>query len=403
MKKSNLFLVLLTALIVMSCSKDETSMSIPQEGNAIEFGTYVGRDAQTRASVIDADALHTQGFGVFAFYSNEATNEYKYNTATPPTSNFIPNFMWNTKVSTSNWTYAPIKYWPNETTDKLTFFAYAPYSDGTQNNISDFTGNTATGDPTLKFTVNDVAKNQSDLLYADATNLKNLTKQSITGKVNFPFKHALSRIGFKVEVMKDKVNDDATGTDDDGIVGSDPITGVNESTVVSVQKVELIGKFVNSSTFNFATGSWTTPTVETTAVPAYSLDYNATQTSSDFINTVANTVTTSSQVLNTTDSYLMIIPKAFSVSSPYVATDDALKIRVTYKVTTTDGALSGGKSEITNVITSDPFGFTFAAGNAYSFNLHLGLTSVKFSATVEGWDETTPGTVVNVPINTTTP
>ena len=54
------------------------------------------------------------------------------------------------------------------------------------------------------------------------------------------------------------------------------------------------------------------------------------------------------------------------------------------------------------MITSEPFGFTFEAGKAYSFNLHLGLTSVKFSATVEGWDETTPGIVVNVPINTGT-
>ena len=53
MKKSNLFFVLLTALIVMSCSKDETTMSIPQESNAIEFGTYVGRDAQTRALSVE--------------------------------------------------------------------------------------------------------------------------------------------------------------------------------------------------------------------------------------------------------------------------------------------------------------------------------------------------------------
>ena len=34
MKKSNLFLVILMALIVMSCSKDETTMSTAQESNA---------------------------------------------------------------------------------------------------------------------------------------------------------------------------------------------------------------------------------------------------------------------------------------------------------------------------------------------------------------------------------
>ena len=69
MKKSNLFLVLLTAIIVMSCSKDETTMSIPQESNAIEFGTYVGRDAQTRALSVETPALLATGggFGVFAY------------------------------------------------------------------------------------------------------------------------------------------------------------------------------------------------------------------------------------------------------------------------------------------------------------------------------------------------
>ena len=70
MKKISLFLLFLMALMVMSCSKDETSMSISQE-SAIEFATYVGRDAQTRASVTDLAALQAAdvGFGVFAYYT----------------------------------------------------------------------------------------------------------------------------------------------------------------------------------------------------------------------------------------------------------------------------------------------------------------------------------------------
>ena len=327
MKKTNLFLVLLMALLVMSCSKDETVMSIPQESDAIAFGTYVGRDATTRAAVLNATELQTAGFGVFAFYSNETANEYNATT-----SNFIPNFMYNTKVSTASWTYSPVKYWPNESDDKLTFFAYAPYSkgDGTDgdHNITTFSGNTTPGDPTLLFTVNSDAKKQSDLLYADATNLKNLTKQTIGGTVSFPFKHALSRIGFKVEVMSDKVNDDATGTPDAGSVTSDAIAS---GTVVSVQKVELIGTFATSNTFNFAAGSWGTPTAGSVI---YSLD-NATETNSNFISSVANNVTINEQVLNATDSYLMIIPKEFTD-----AATEGLKISVTYKVKTTDPSLS---------------------------------------------------------------
>ena len=400
MKKSNLFLVLLMALIVMSCSKDETTMSIPQESNAITFGTYVGRDAKTRARALDLTGLQTTGFGVFAFYSNETANEY--NNTTPP-SNFTPNFMYNQQVTWSEtpdpdaWVYAPVKYWPNEASDKLTFFAYAPYSTGSTNNISDFTANTATGDPMLTFTVESTATAQTDLLYADANayttptvlpGLKNLGKQTIGGTVKFPFKHALSRIGFKVEVMADQKNDDDTGTPDNGTVESEAIAS---GTVVSVQKVELIGTFATSNTFNFAAGTWGTPTNESVT---YALNYDETDDDSNFDNDVAEGVTTTAAVLNADDSYLMVIPKAFTTPTP----DDPLQIRVTYTVTTADGALDES-SAVQNVITSAPFAFTFEAGKAYSFNLHLGLTSVKFDAEVTGWG-TESETVVNVPINT---
>lgn len=389
MKKVSLFLELLMALLVMSCSKDETLMSIPQESDAIAFGTYVGRDAQTRAAVTDLDKLKTAdiGFGVFAYYTNGG--DYTVGTSTP-------NFMYNQKVNwntTNKWEYSPVKYWPNENTDKLTFFAYAPHSTVTNSNITTLSAKTASGEPTLLFTVNSDAKKQSDLLYADATNLKNLTKQTIGGTVSFPFKHALSRIGFKVEVMSDKVNDDAPGTHDAGSVTSDSIAS---GTVVSVQKVELIGTFATSNTFNFAAGSWGTPT---TGSVIYSLDYNATETNPNFISSVAEKVTTSLKQLNADDSYLMIIPKNLANANA----GEGVKIRVTYKVTTADTALDGGSSEVTNVITSDEFAFNFEKGKAYSFNLHLGLTSVKFSASVTDWDPINPaGTVVNVPINTGT-
>jgi len=383
MKKSNLFLVMVMALIVMSCSKDETTMSIPQESNAITFGTYVGRDAQTRASALDSVGLTTSGFGVFAYYTDGGDF----------TSSSTPNFMYNQKVSwnSSKWEYAPVKYWPNEAADMLTFFAYAPYSDGNDHNIGTFSLKTDEGEPTLTFTVDTTAKIQTDLLYADSTNLKNLKKQTIGGKVNFTFKHALSRIGFKVEVMSDIVNNDTTGNADNGTVTFDSIAA---GTVVSVQKVELIGKFVSSNKFNFAAGTWDTP--PTTGATTYTLDYDSTQASSNFDNEVAEKVTIDEQVLNADDSYLMVIPKAFTTPTP----DDPLQIRVTYTVTTEDTVLVGGSSAIKNVITSAPFAFKFVAGKAYSFNLHLGLTSVKFDAEVADWSDAATETVVNVPINT---
>jgi len=84
----------------------------------VSFDTYL---AKTRAGVLGSQTtgtLMTNGFGVFAYYT---TSDYKAGST-------IPNFMYNTKVTgttngtTINWTYTPLRYWPNDENDKLSFF-----------------------------------------------------------------------------------------------------------------------------------------------------------------------------------------------------------------------------------------------------------------------------------------
>ena len=405
MRKNNFFLLLLMALIVMSCSKDETTMSIPQESNAIEFGTYVGRDAQTRATITNIGALQATdvGFGVFAHYTK--TTAY----GTPETT---PNFMYNQQVkyASSKWGYTPIKYWPNNTGDLVSFFAYGPHSSIANSNISDFAPtSTNTGDPTLKFTVVENVKNQTDLVWGvnESTGFPFLdqTKQTVTGDIKFTFKHALARIGFNVEAMVDLVNDEGTGTPDDGTTGNGTI---DENTKIVVTKVELIGNFYASGALNLNNTTANVPSW--TGAPGapiertFTLNAGADATASNFNGptsvglvtggeTFGKNVTNAKATLNATDSYIMVIPQ---ISVP-------VKIRVTYDVITKDDKLNTQQSKVTNVITSDRFDFTFAAGKAYSFNLHLGMTSVKFDADVSPWEAVGTGTVVNVPINTTAP
>ena len=50
-------LIALTALTVTSCSNDDVVMQSPEVNKAIEFGTYVGRDAVSRGHVIEVDEL----------------------------------------------------------------------------------------------------------------------------------------------------------------------------------------------------------------------------------------------------------------------------------------------------------------------------------------------------------
>ena len=371
MKKSILISALaLAALATTSCSNEETKAIEPQS-NAIEFGTYLGRDAISRGSVFTTTDMESAGFGVFAAY-----------TAQEAFSNQTMNFMYNQKVTKSGaaWIYDPLKYWPNNQGDKVSFFAYAPY-DVTGANLS---ANTEAGAPQITFTVQTNVADQKDLTLAVAQ--KNIQKQSITGTVYFTFKHVLARIGLNVEAMFDLVNGDATGNNDTNTSNGEKAT----ETTIKVKKVELIGKFDTEATIDLGTDlsadAWVDSSVEAAAT-----DVTYTWESANFVTSVADNVTTAKQQLNTADSYAMIIPQDMTTSK--------VKIRVTYTVTTTDAKLEGGESEIENVITSDEFAFNFQQGKAYMFNLHLGMTSVKFSATVSDWQDAANETVVNLPIN----
>lgn len=430
MKKQFLFGMAAVAALC-SCSNNEVLEAPESLKTPIAFGTYVGSSVDGRALVNNKSAIegtiisgvkNRAGIGVFAYYT--AGTAYA-------SANGTPNFMYNQKLEykTSAWEYTPLKYWPNNDGDKVSFFAYAPYSpcdtDGSAtsaddtDNITGFSANNVTGNPTVTFTVNNTVKLQQDLLYADAsqnsgdTQLINRTKQTsvdvpnigINDKVKFDFKHALARIGFNVEASVDKVipstgtPDDATGipeTNNNGIIKE------NDITTISVEKVELIGKFYASGTLDLNDHTWSSLQPETLAERNFTLSYKATAstdaqvtTESDFDNTVAQKVTTNKTQLNANDSYIMIIPQKFPLTD---SSSEKVKIRVTYKVTTTDNNLNGNKSEITNTITSSDFNFNFEQGKAYMFNLHLGLTSVKFDADVTSWSDG-GNTIVNVPLN----
>lgn len=349
-------LIALAALAFVGCAKDEVKSSVD---NAIEFGTYLGRDAQTKGSVFDTDDMKTQGFGVFAYYTNEA----KYSAAA------TPNFMYNEKVTyaENTWTYAPVKYWPNEATDYVSFFAYAPYAESYTVPES--------GDPIIDFAVPADVTKHIDLVAAENTHIDR-QKQAVNDVVKFTFKHALSRVGFKVEAVMDEVNDQENGATPDTDKQHNPIA---EGTTISVQEVEIYSYFNNSGNLNLNGAEWTDR--------AYS--YTSYKLTRDNFEAVADEVTITPTPLNNEESYMMLIPTAAS---------NKVKVRVKYTVTTEDDKLTGDASVVENNITSAEFDFQFNQGKAYTFVLHLGLTSVKLDAEVAEWEDM-GDYVVNVPNN----
>ena len=384
----------IAALAMNSCTQEEdlfvSGDKSSYDGNAVMFGTYLGNAPESRATTMDLAQLKdpSNGFGVFASYTGQ---DVFGDTQTP-------NFMYNQNVhwaaENGKWEYAPIKYWPNTPNDKVSFFAYAPYisipPEASVTNgfvktnesvgITELSANTSKGDPKLKFVMTTDIDKQIDLLYA-APEL-DLQKQLIDEKVQFNFKHALSRIGFKRVAVIDEVNNNEDGGQDkpnDG-TGMTPLDG--KTTIIINEVVLKSAEFGTSGTLNLHTGEWSDVT---SGEQIYSLNKNDLQNA-----TLTSENATNAMQLNNDDKYLMIMPRQSSVN---------LILTVKYDVITEDEKLSGGKTQITNEITS-MFPFQFIAGKSYNFVLHIGLTSVKLDATETEWDGGDQGEVeINVPKN----
>ena len=93
--------------------------------------------------------------------------------------------------------------------------------------------------------------------------------------------------------------------------------------------------------------------------------------------------------VDTTPGYFMVIPRnGQSASANHVAvpSDAKATVTITYYVTTVDGKLEGGTSEVKNVISQDITLKGFTNGKSYNLKLILGLTSVKVDAEVSNWE-----------------
>jgi len=457
----------ITALTIFSACTSESeairSEAVVDNGEQtpLEFSTYMGRYA-TRAQqtgIMTNSELETTGFGVFAYYSDN----------TDYSSSLQPNFMWNQKVtySSSVWSYSPVKYWPNEFgtnaqstgTDKLSFFAYAPYVKTTDTNgttlssessitdggITGISANNATGDPKIKYISALNPANSVDLLWAvnntyvsDETAYTgptesawkaaqsglpylNMDKMPIDQKINFTFKHALTRLGITVQGMFDQVND-KSGTSDK----SDD--NVKSKSIIMIESVTLRGPYrwrgelnLNNTTAN--TANWeeqqtNRAAAEASAQSTLTLVNNSPSTGQHKVATSlaytngnkASQYTTGDGVTkerkdiftgdvidaeNAKRQYYMFVPQQAS---------GATTVTIKYHVITDDERLYGGKIDITNEITKtlEEGALNFSCGKANELNLVLGLTTVDVRATVTDWPSATDENI-DLPVNSSTP
>ncbi len=391
------------------------------------FGAYVNR-ATTRAGdpgvLVTSGAtagqinLQEKGFGVISYYTDDDMYSPIYQ----------PNFMYNTKVTHngSAWTYEPVQYWPNETgenavsegVDRLSFFAYAPYVDVTPStgvvtgdNASGIVGlsrNGAVGDPWVKYYVSLDPAKQVDFSWAVPQ--INMVKPAVSDVVNMQFNHALAALNVQVDAMIDE-----------STPGNNTLDANTKIYVRSVTFEGLVTK--GSFNLNSTKATWYDLAganyIDGGSVTVYDGRTNGKEGQSESANESPvglNPVVVQSQpysgtpTAGVTNAAVNLFAGTTADAPIYVIpSGQPLTVTIVYDVETATDELSNYLSDglthgtsVENKITKTiSFGTSnkLEAGKLYKLTLHLGMTSVKFDATVAEWDESTAGSEVGLPDN----
>ena len=332
--RANFVSALAMAFAIASCTQSELVHN-DHHDLPLTFDTYVGNATETRAggTLVTSTTLPSgQAFGLFCYMHS---GEWE-TLSTKPNA----NFMYNQEVNVSGtapaqtFTYSPIKYWPSNSNNKLSFLAYYPhdcaditFKDAVTN--ADYTSSTH-GMPKAHFTVQPTAAEQVDFMYADLAT----DQTKAVGKVDFTFKHALTRLQFKAK---------HSGT------GS-----------VEIKITNVTVKAASKGTFDFSNATWTADGTTKANFPL-----------TDYINTVLTTTATDVTTAADKNTLLMI---------PQDLTD--VEIEVTYDQdgdtdNTATLALAGSQS-------TTPW--TANKSITYTLIVNPGK-AISFTAVAGEWDE----------------
>lgn len=239
------------ALLTACSQTDETELS------AVPIGFVPTVETQTRGTDFTKDNLTS--LGVLAYLTQGGS----FNA-----SSSTPNFMYNQEVTkaggTATWEYTPTKFWPTNSNDKITFFAYAPHNP-TGLTVPDIT---ATGYPSFTYEVPSTEAAQTDLLAAIP--LMNQSYSDNNGRVSFEMKHTLTKVTIYVKSA-------------DNVVGK-------KITTFSITTAK-------NGTLTFHTLSGTTDKGFTWSYPTPMVSETFTATATDFA--VPNNITAPKQLLAT--------------------------------------------------------------------------------------------------------
>lgn len=394
--KKLLFLAAVAVLTIASCTKNEV-VETPE--NAVNFGIYVG-NSQTRGTITDLGTLGGnptaattvgtpviatgKGFGVNAVQTvGDWMADSDASKESPEV--VIPNFMYDQEIkgtATSNkadennpatttyaWSYSPIKYWPTNGTDKISFFAWAPYGCAGVQMENQATATTKANE--IAFTLQTDPKNMVDFVAANAIGVQ--YNETNAGKVDFTFKHTLSRVRFTA-------------------VASEDLESSKSYIVVKSAKLNTSttdGQIYASGTFTFANvtndpGTWTVGSPVDNSITTSSIWNTAASEVSYGGYTTKNPIVTSKTTqtdLFATGEYLFLIPVAGEGT-----TKDKNTVTFDYDIVTVDENLAAGYAISSASKTVSLPEKILKQGVAYNVTFNIGVNKVEVgTVTVEPW------------------
>ena len=236
------------ALCLASCERVDVT-GTAGEPVPMLFSTYSPRP--TKADDSYAGPGETvlpvnSSFGVFAFYHEGVIDSGTPAVWSDASPNY-PNYMFDQEVEYRGGTtyyYSPIRYWPTNIENTISFWAYYPYTAYRSDNSralklyknNDLTGDydaSSTGLPaSLSFTVQTDAADQQDLMFDtfESTDKTYLNCAPTPGVVPLTFRHALSLVRFNFGELPDGVSITVTDMTLDNLYMSGSLTDLTPAT-----------------------------------------------------------------------------------------------------------------------------------------------------------------------------
>ena len=355
--KKYIMVAAVASVALASCTKNEVKpVEIDQEI------TYQTITTKAEASSFASDR-HFTSYAYMLPYGQSWDSNYSSGSAYIAAADIsyhktAPNYEWK-----ADKTY----YWPKQ--GSLTFFAWSTYTTSKASlNEAKVSCTQAKG---IQVDAFDITKNKNvDFLVAEVAKDKKANEtEHQDGKGNTwakgvptVFKHALSKLVFKVVTVKDYTNDKVTFT-----VKSIKLKGVNNNLAYSQN-------WQSGSAASLHTWTNPNPIDEIAEVPVFTGTYVATNTAT--------------ALKPATGDYSIVIPQSFDA-------DDVLEIIYEIKTEFISGHPVTERVTINDKKLSEVYNANWEPGKEYTLTIKLGIDEVLWDPTLEDW---AVGTTVDVTI-----